>query len=82
MIYYSQEHGFRNLEAGLKTSFHPRTWYRLNKYFALVNKIMAERENYSFVDDISNTLEDFKPLKVNDLLQQAGMSFDYAKESN
>lgn len=82
MIYYSQDHGFKNLEAGIKTAFHPRTWYRLDKYFSLINQIMAERENYSFIDDVNTTLEEFNPLKVNHLLQEVGMSFDYAKESN
>lgn len=64
IIDYSKVNGLRGLRETLANIYSDRNWFRQQKYFALIGKITANRTIYGYVQDIEDTLEIFKPYRI------------------
>ena len=64
IITYSKEFGLRNLRNTLCTHYSERTWFRLNKFFNLIEQITSQRDNFGFINDIEQALLTFEPYRT------------------
>jgi len=80
-LYYhhSREFGIRNTQEIFEKLHTPRSWYRYaKKYQAVISEMTQNTHPYSWVTEIENSLNEYKPFRLEEVVK----SFDYAKQSN